>query len=68
MEWRKKLGMPCLMGKNKQKKAKLTDKLKELKEYANNLLNVENKWHKYLINAHVEEHYERFIEEDVRKA
>ena len=46
----------------------MEDKLKELEKYANNLLNVENKWDERLINLHVEEPYERFVEEEVWKA
>ena len=58
MEWkRQKLWVYCLIDKDGKAKPKLADKLKELEEYANNLLNVENKWDGYLINAHVEGPY-----------
>ena len=67
MEKKEIMGIPCLMGKDGQIKAKLTDKLKEFEEYASNILNVENKWDGYLINLHVEGPCERFFE-DVWKA
>ena len=59
------MGIPFLKGKDGQIKVKLADKLKELEEYANNLLNVENKWDGKLINAHLEG---PFVEENVQKA
>ena len=54
MEKKKIMDIPCLKGKDGQLKVKLADNLKELEEYANNLLNMENKWNGKLINAHVE--------------
>ena len=68
MEKKEFMGITCLKEKDGQLKVKLAVKLKELEEYANNLLNLENKWDVKLINAHVEGPYERFVEEDVQNA
>ena len=48
------VGIPSPKGNDGQVMVKLDDKLKELEDYSNNLLNVEHRWDGNLIYVHLD--------------